>query len=126
MESRMKHKNICLPILLLLLCCAPRVFAQGKLLTIDDIYDPVKRVDFNGNPPRNLEWLRDGDSYLQGRTDRQTRTSTLLKVNARTGNAVPFFDAARMEAALVKLAGMSANAARELSHRDSYHLNPAQ
>lgn len=122
----MKHKNISLLALFLLLCCAPRAWAQGKLLTIDDIYDPVKRVDFNGNPPRNLDWLKDGDAYLQGRTDRQTRTSALLKVNARTGESVPFFDAARMEAALLKLGGMSAQAARELAHRDSYHLNPAQ
>src|SRR5947209_2102095 len=126
MESSMRYKNISLLALSVLLCCSMRSWAQGKLLTIDDIYDPVKRVDFNGTPPRNLEWLKDGDSYLQGKTDRQTRTSVLMKVNARNGNAVPFFDAARMEAALLKLSSLSTTAARDLSHRDAYHLNPTQ
>src|SRR2546429_3564807 len=123
MESSMRYKNISLLALSVLLCCSMRSWAQGKLLTIDDIYDPVKRVDFNGTPPRNLEWLKDGDSYLQGKTDRQTRTSVLMKVNARNGNAVPFFDEVRMKATLLKLLCMSTTAARDWSHRDDYILN---
>src|SRR2546422_11300904 len=31
--------------------------AQQKLLTLDDIYDPVKRVSFSGTPPSNLTWI---------------------------------------------------------------------
>jgi hypothetical protein len=34
--------------------------AQEKLLTIDDIFDPAKKVDFGGQPPAGLRWLKDG------------------------------------------------------------------
>ncbi len=122
----MRNRNTSLLALLLLLYCSSLVRAQEKLLTIDDIFDPAKRVNFNGTPAQGLQWLRDGDYYLQSRTDPQTKTSQLLKVNARTGEAAPFFDAARMEAALLKIQGMTADEARELSHQSSYRLNPAQ
>ena len=37
--------------------------AQNKLLTIDDILDPVKKVNFNGTTP-TVRWLKDGNHYL--------------------------------------------------------------
>ena len=42
---------------------APGVLAQNKLLTIDDIFDPVKKVNFNGTTP-TVRWLKDGKHYL--------------------------------------------------------------
>jgi hypothetical protein len=48
--------------------------AQDKLLTLDDLYGPEKRVNFSGNPPPGLIWL-DDRHYLQG----------ARKVNALTG-----------------------------------------
>lgn len=122
----MRNRNTSLLTLLLLLCCSMTIRAQEKLLTNEDIFDPVKRVNFGGNPPQGLQWLKDGDYYLQSKTDPQTKSSQLLKVNARTGEASPFFDAARMEAALSKLPGISAKDAQELAHRSSYQLSPAQ
>jgi dipeptidyl-peptidase 4 len=126
METDMRNRKTSLPALLLLVCCAGVTLGQEKLLTIDDIFDPVQRVNFSGTPPGNLQWLRDGDYYLQSKTDPQTRMSQLLKVNARTGEATPFFDAARMEAALMKIQGMKAEDARKLARQSSYQLNPEQ
>jgi dipeptidyl-peptidase-4 len=127
METDMRIRKTSLPsVLLLLLCCVAVVRAQEKLLTIDDIFDPAKRVNFNGTPPTNLQWLKDGDYYLQGRAIPQTRLFNLWKVNARTGEAVPFFDAAKMESALTKLQGMKAEDANKLAHQSFYQLNPAQ
>lgn len=100
--------------------------AQDKLLSIDDIYDPEKKVDFAGSPPANLRWLKDGAGYLQTRRDSKARAAQLLKVAAATGEAAPFHDAAKMEAALVALAGMNAEAARSLANRGSYQMNDAQ
>ncbi|HWF90487.1 MAG TPA: hypothetical protein VN659_16695, partial [Pyrinomonadaceae bacterium] len=37
--------------------------AQNKQLTIDDIFDPAKRVNFNGSTP-TIRWLKDGKHYL--------------------------------------------------------------
>jgi dipeptidyl-peptidase-4 len=122
----MRHKTLGPLFVVLLVCCPALARAQGRLLTIEDIYDPVKKVDFNGKPPADLEWLKDGESYLQSRTDAGTGAAQLMKVNALTGRAAPFFDAARMETALLKLPGMSAADARTLAHRDSYQLNPSQ
>ena len=63
--------------------------AQDKLLTLDDLYDPEKRVNFSGNPPPALIWLDDGH-YLQG----------ARKVNALTGESAPLFDDAQQERSL--------------------------
>ncbi|MDX6709832.1 MAG: hypothetical protein QOH96_848, partial [Blastocatellia bacterium] len=84
----------CVPLLTLtlLIFCTP-AFTQEKLLTNDDIFNPVKRVNFNGNASGNLQWLVGGEFYLQPKFDRKTKTGTILKVNARTGESAPFFDA---------------------------------
>ena len=40
--------------LMLLLALAATGAAQDKLLTLDEIYDPAKRVNFGGTPPPGL------------------------------------------------------------------------
>src|SRR5215207_9726861 len=119
---RLKHVGLLLCALLLLCPAAAR--AQQKLLTIDDIYDPAKKVSFSGTAVSGLEWLKDGEHYLQSR--KAEGGGVLMRVNARTGQAAPFFDAARMEAALAKIRGVSAEDAKSLAHQDSYKLNRAQ
>jgi dipeptidyl-peptidase-4 len=109
--------------------------AQQKLLTLDEIYAPAfaQRVDFSGSPP-NPRWLKDGDHYLLGGSGRGGRgsgtnaaaRSGLMRVDARTGDAAPFIDAAKMQAALAALPGMSADDARRLSNLGSYQLNAAE
>jgi dipeptidyl-peptidase-4 len=47
-------------------------------------------------------------------------------VNAATGVAVPFFDAAKMQAAFAALPGVSSDDARQLANRGNYNLNPAE
>jgi dipeptidyl-peptidase-4 len=98
--------------------------AQEKLLTIDDIYDPAKRVNFSGSPPQGLKWLKDGLYYLQAKPDQKSGLSQVMKVKATSGEASPFFDASKMEAALSRLPGIKAQEAKDLAHADSYHLNP--
>ena len=120
----MRLKNAGLLLFALLLLCPAAARAQQKLLTIEDIFDPAKRVSFSGAPVSGLEWLRDGEHYLQSR--KAEGGSVVVRVNARTGEAEPFFDAARMEGALSKLQGFTAADARRLAHLSSYKLNPAQ
>jgi dipeptidyl-peptidase-4 len=93
-------------ILSAILVLNPLVSAQNKLLTLDDIYDPQRRVNFNGNPPMGLVWL-DDKHYLQDNR----------KVNALTGEATPFFDATKMETAFAKLPGLTANDAKQIVAR---------
>src|SRR4030095_9381609 len=99
--------------------------AQNKLLTIDDIFDPVKKVNFNGTTP-TIRWLKDGNHYLLTNDPSRRDVPRLQKVNAATGEAVAFFDAAKMQAAFAALPGINAQDARELANRDNYNLNPAE
>ena len=111
-------------ITLALLFCRGAALAQEKALTVEEIFHPDKKVSFAGTPPASVEWLADGESFLQPK--KEGGLTTFLKVNARTGDAAPFFDAAKMEAALLKIQGVTREQARELAHQDSYQLNPAQ
>lgn len=109
----------------LLLSLSLTAVSQQKLLTIDDIFDPAKRVNFNGTTP-TVRWLKDGNHYLLVNDASRRDVPRLQKVNAATGEAMPFFDAAKMQAAFAALPGISAENARQLSNRGNYNLNPAQ
>ena len=99
--------------------------SQQKQLTNDDIFDPVKRVNFSGTTP-NIRWLKDGTHYLLANDPASRELPRLQKVNAATGEAVAFFDAAKMQAALTAIPGITAQDATQLSNRSSYQLNPAE
>ena len=78
-----------------------------KPLSIDVIYDPATRVNFSGRVGPDSEWIDDG-SYV-----RATRGASAewQRVDAATGQATSLFDTAKMQAALVRLPGVSAEAA---------------
>ena len=84
-----------------------------------------RRVNFNGTTP-TVRWLKDGNHYLLTNEASRRDVPRLQKVNAATGEAVPFFDAAKMQAAFAALAGISAENARQLANRGNYNLNPAE
>ncbi len=111
-------KNLRRLILLVLtgLLVAPSVVAQTRELTLDDLYDPVKRLNFNGEPPLGLVWI-DQQSYLQRKVDPQTRQVQYLRVEARTGAASPLFDVARMAKAFARLPGVSAAEAERITRQ---------
>ena len=84
--------------------------AQQRLLTIDEIYHPDRRVDFGGDVPAGLAWISD-THYVQ--VERGAGgAANLQAVDAATGAAAPLLDAAALERALAGLPGMSAGAAR--------------
>ena len=99
------------------------VVAQDKVLTIDDIFDPVKKVNSAGTLP-NIRWMKDGKHYLLTNEASNRSVPRLQKVNALTGQATPLFDASRMEAAFAALPGLSAADVRQLASRGSYDFNP--
>ena len=108
----------------LIFLLAPSIGAQNKQLTIDDIFDPQKRVNFSGTPsvPR---WLKDGVHYIVTSKERNA-FPRLLKVDAVTGKSEPFYDAAKMQAAFAALPGFSKEDARRLSNQSSYQMNPQE
>lgn len=111
-------------VLAMVLLSAGAAFGQDKLLTIDDIFDPVKRVNFSGTPS-SPRWLKDGAHYLVASKDR-TAFPRLLKVNAVTGESTPFYDGAKMEAAFAALPGINKGTAHRLANQTGYDLNPQE
>ena len=95
--------------------------AQQKLLTIDDIYDPVKKVNFSGTVP-SIRWLKDGKHYLLTNEASRTDVPRLQKVDAVSGVTTAFFDNAKMQAAL-RAVGVKEQDAKELANRATYEFN---
>jgi dipeptidyl-peptidase-4 len=112
-------------VLLFLLLFSLPTLAQQKLLSIDDIFDPVKKVNFSGTTP-TIRWLKDGTHYLLTNDPSNRNVPRLQKVDAATGMAVAFFDTARMQSALSAIPGITAEDARQLSNRGSYELSPSE
>src|ERR1051326_6839861 len=90
-----------------------------------DIFDPVKRVNFNGTTP-NVRWLKDGQHYLLTNEAGRRDVPRIQKVDAATGEAVAFFDTAKMQAAFAALPGITVENARQIANRGDYDLNPAE
>ncbi len=118
-------KRITLLAIVFLALVTQSLKAQNKQLTIDDIFDPAKKVNFNGSTP-TIRWLKDGNHYLLTNEASKRDVPRLQKVSAATGEAAPFFDAAKMQAAFAALPGVSAEDARQLANRGNYDLNPAE
>jgi len=106
---------------LLFLVLIPAARAQQKLLTVDDIYDPVKKVNFSGTVPA-IRWLKDGKHYLLTNEASRTDVPRLQKVDALSGTATAFFDSAKLQAAL-KALGISDQDAKKLANLGNYQLN---
>ena len=75
----------------ILLCAAKPSYGQENNLTLDDIFGPQRRIDFDGSPPRGLVWL-DEEHYLEQVIHPRDGEPPLLKVNSQTGEHEPLFD----------------------------------
>ena len=118
----MKTRRSLLSVALCLFSLSLPIVAQQKLLTIEDIFDPARKVNFSGTVP-NIRWLKDGRHYLLANDATKKDLPRLQKVDAVTGAAVPFFDAAKMQAAFTALGGVAEQDAKQLANRASYQLN---
>jgi dipeptidyl-peptidase-4 len=114
MASETLRRRVWLPIALIF-AVAVAARAQQPLLTLDDIYDPDTRANFNGNPAPRPTWIDQGH-YAWPRQAGGRGTIDWLRVDAATGNVQPLFDAAKMEAAIARLQGVAPDEARRLSH----------
>ena len=96
-------------------------YGQQKDLTIDDIFDTDRKVDF-GRPVTGLAWIDDGH-YLWPHADPAGGLTEHLRVDALTGATEPLFDSAALEEALGRVTSVTADEARRLSHQGSYVMN---
>jgi dipeptidyl-peptidase-4 len=115
---RNSHALVAVGAILLAGVLHPR--AQERALTIEDIYDPERRVDFSGSPASDVRWLDDA-SYL---TPGRGRGAGWRRVEADTGEATAFVDTDRMADVLAGLPGVTREEANGLT-RD-LDFNPAR
>jgi dipeptidyl-peptidase-4 len=95
------------------------VSAQDKMLSIDDIFDPQKRVNFSGRPTF-VQWNKDGTTY------KQVQNQMLMRVNALTGDATAFFDNKKLVSVLTQTSGFSLEEANKLGTAPSQQFNNAE
>jgi dipeptidyl-peptidase-4 len=113
----LRHERLA-PTLALLAAVALAPPARGQQpLTLDDIYDPEKKADWVGQAPSGIVWPSD-THYVHFRADaggRLPASGDWLRVEALGGRSEPLFDAARFEAGLTRVPGVSAAEARRLA-----------
>jgi dipeptidyl-peptidase-4 len=120
MTDCFRRGRILLALLVLPLLAGGVAHAQQKRLTLDDLYDPQKRTNFSGTPPSGLAWV-DGSHYVWPRAGRDG--TEWMKVDATSGQTSALFDAAKMEAALAKISGLSADEARRAARSRDLDFN---
>jgi dipeptidyl-peptidase-4 len=96
--------------------------AQVRPLTLDDIYDPDRRVDFSGAAPSGLTWISESH-YVWPRPATKDGEVEWVRVDAATGNAEPLFDAEIMRAAFDTLPGLRAEDVTSLPSNRGLEMN---
>ncbi len=114
--------RILVPLILACAAIPPLAIADQKALSLDDVYDPTRRVDFSGRYHGGLEWISD-TQYIDPASRVDGRREGVEKIDATSGKAEPLFDAAKMEAAFTKVPGITTDDARRVSHQASYIIN---
>lgn len=94
--------------------------AQEKMLSIDDIFDPAKRVAFSGRPIQLRGWSKDGNSYLQ------FQGGQTLRVNALTGVSEQMFDTKKFVSVLTQTTGFSLDEANRIGQSPFQKFNAAE
>src|SRR5690606_3398116 len=89
-------------------------------LTLDDLYDPDRKIDFSGGAPSGLAWLS-GTEYVWPRPVGDG--VEWVKVDALTGTITPLFDPERMRRAFAALPGIRAEDVRHLPTSRNLEMN---
>jgi dipeptidyl-peptidase-4 len=95
--------------------------AQTRLLTIEDLYEPQKRIDFTGGAPTGLTWVSD-THYIWAKPGERGSVDW-MKVDAVTGASEVLFDADKMRAAFAALPGLRAEDVARLPNQRGLEFN---
>ena len=94
--------------------------AQEKMLSIDDIYDPQKRVPFSGRPLAIRGWSKDGKAYkvFQG--------GQMMRVDALSGQSSPVYDTKKFVSVLTQTQGFTLDEANQIGQSPFQQFNEAE
>lgn len=91
---------------------------MNKPITFHAAYESGAPLNFSGSPTSIVDWLEDGEHFLQ------YKGGQLYRVEAKTGHATPFFDSAKLAKALTRFPAIDGRAAQRLAREAVSHLNP--
>jgi dipeptidyl-peptidase-4 len=98
--------------------------AQTRTLTLDDLYNPARRIDFSGGAPAGLVWISD-THYIWPRPAEEGHVEW-VRVEAATGATQALFDAQKMRAALDLLPGLRAEDVAKLPNTRELEMNASK
>src|SRR5438132_5706397 len=92
-------------------------------LTIENIFDPKHRVAFSGAPQGGFVWL-DDKTFTWPRTNEKGDIIEQVVIDTDSGKKRTLFDAAKLQAAARKVAGVNEDEAKRLSQQRSWNFSP--
>jgi len=92
-------------------------------LTIESIFDPKQRVAFSGAPQRGFVWL-DDKTFTWPRTNEKDEVIEQAVLDTQTGKIRTLFDAAKLQAAAMKIAGVTAEQAKRMTQQRNWNFSP--
>src|SRR2546427_3646819 len=122
MKRRIVHLRAMIrPTLISALFLASSAFAQQvqttppkptlRELTIENIFDPKHRVSFSGAPQSGFIWL-DDKTFTWPRTNEKNEIVEQAVLDTQTGTKRTLFDAAKLQSAARKIAGVTEDEAK--------------
>jgi dipeptidyl-peptidase-4 len=94
-----------------------------KEITLESIFDPKQRVAFSGAPQSGFVWL-DDKTFTWPRTNEQSEVVEQVVIDTETGKRRTLFDAAKLEGAAKKVAGVTAEEAKRLTNQRTWNFSP--
>src|SRR5262245_5577526 len=94
-----------------------------KEITVENIFDPKQRVAFSGAPQSGFVWL-DDKTFTWPRTDEKGDVVEQMVIDTETGKKRALFDAAKLESAAKKIAGVTAEEAKHLTTPRNWNFSP--
>lgn len=94
-------------------------FAQDKMLSLDEIFDPQTRVPFSGRLMNFRGWTKDGKSFDV------FQNGQLMRVDAASGNSTAVYDAKQFVSVLSQSNDFSLDEANAIGQSPNQQFDPA-
>ncbi|HEV7487827.1 MAG TPA: DPP IV N-terminal domain-containing protein [Thermoanaerobaculia bacterium] len=100
----------------------PQAKPTIRELTLENVFDPKQRVSFGGTPQGGFHWL-DDKTFAWPRTE-EGKVVEHAVIETETGNKRVLFNAAKLEAAAKKIAGVSGDEAAAFAKQRGWNFSP--
>src|SRR5438874_4197705 len=94
-----------------------------KEITVESIFDPKQRVAFSGAPQSGFVWL-DDKTFTWPRANEQGEVVEQMVIDTETGKKRVLFDAAKLESAAKKIAGVTGEETKRLTTQKNWNFSP--